>query len=414
MSPSVKMANLAIASVLVIGSLLVAGSAHATAPGYNGRIVFATSDINSVNPDGTGLVNLTDLPGGSGDGYSPTVSGSGARIAYVDNSEIWIMNADGSDPLKLTDNAVVDEFPALSPDGTKIAFYRDVAGDRDIWIMDSDGTDQSLLLDGPQEDFRSAFSPDGLTLYAQTEIGGGRNIGKLPTGSGTQTTSTNLTGTVAPVENLFADASPDGSRVMFTRYSTPSANRDLYSMTTTGTGLTPVATSTEFGEADSSYSPDGLKIVYTRTDVITVERLMIIADADGGNPTVVPLPAEIGGPSSPRWAAGPAPVIPPPDPPGPPNPPSPDIEAPQTTITKKPGKKVRTRKATYRFTSSESGSTFACKVDRKKYRNCKPPLQLKQLKSGKHTFRVRATDDASNTDPTPAKHSFKVVKKKRR
>lgn len=86
-----------------------------------------------------------------------------------------------------------------------------------------------------------------------------------------------------------------------------------------------------------------------------------------------------------------------------------DTAAPQTTITKEPKHELDTNSAKVRFRSSEYGSSFECKLDRKSFKPCKSPKRLRHLAAGHHRFRVRATDLAGNTDPTPAKLKFRVV-----
>jgi hypothetical protein len=90
-------------------------------------------------------------------------------------------------------------------------------------------------------------------------------------------------------------------------------------------------------------------------------------------------------------------------PPVPPPPPTPDTTPPETTISAGPGKRVDHGKARFRFDSSEAGSSFECKLDKKKFKSCSPPKSYKRLDAGKHRFRVRATDAAGNVDATPAK-----------
>ncbi len=88
--------------------------------------------------------------------------------------------------------------------------------------------------------------------------------------------------------------------------------------------------------------------------------------------------------------------------------PGPDTTAPQTKLTKA---KINSaaRKATFRFTSSEPGSTFSFRLDRqKKFSKCRSPKTCKHLKVGKHTFKVRATDAAGNVDKSPAKRVFRI------
>jgi Periplasmic copper-binding protein (NosD) len=82
---------------------------------------------------------------------------------------------------------------------------------------------------------------------------------------------------------------------------------------------------------------------------------------------------------------------------------------PETSILKGPKGKVAARRAKFRFASSDPGSRFECKLDRKPFRKCKSPRKYKNLKPGRHVFRVRAIDAADSVDPTPAKRRWRVV-----
>src|SRR5262245_37465980 len=69
------------------------------------------------------------------------------KIAFTSdrdgNLEIYVMNADGTDQVRLTNSAGVDDFPTFSPDGTKIAFVsQNAAGLFAIKVMNVDGTGQ--------------------------------------------------------------------------------------------------------------------------------------------------------------------------------------------------------------------------------------------------------------------------------
>jgi hypothetical protein len=112
-----------------------------------------------------------------------------------------------------------------------------------------------------------------------------------------------------------------------------------------------------------------------------------------------------------EMAVGTLPVEPPPPPPPPP---AGDSQAPETTITKQPKRKSKKRKAKFEFISSEAGSTFQCSLDGKPFSPCTSPLKTKKLKRKKHTFAVRATDAAGNTDASPAQAKFKVKKKRKK
>ena len=88
--------------------------------------------------------------------------------------------------------------------------------------------------------------------------------------------------------------------------------------------------------------------------------------------------------------------------------PPPDTTPPQTTIDSGPASTTTETSATLSFSASESGSSFACKLDGGGWAACNPPKSYSSLGLGSHTFSVRATDLAGNTDATPATRSWTV------
>ena len=97
-----------------------------------------------------------------------------------------------------------------------------------------------------------------------------------------------------------------------------------------------------------------------------------------------------------------------PPPPTAPPPPPPDTTPPDTTISSGPSGTITTSSTSFTFTSSESGSSFACSLDSAAFAGCSSPHSDSGLADGSHTFSVRATDSAGNTDPSPATRSFTV------
>jgi hypothetical protein len=69
---------------------------------------------------------------------------------------------------------------------------------------------------------------------------------------------------------------------------------------------------------------------------------------------------------------------------------------------------VTSTSATFEFTSTESGSTFACSLDGAAYQSCTSPKSYSGLGATAHTLSVRATDPAGNTDPTPATQTWTI------
>jgi TolB protein len=107
----------------------------------------------SANPLST-FQPITD----SDDDTAPALSPEGQKIAFMSrrsgNWEIYLVNADGSEAQRLTDDPAEDGLPTWSPDGRAIAFVSNRGGDWGIWAMTPTGEDQQLL-------FSLEGSPDG-------------------------------------------------------------------------------------------------------------------------------------------------------------------------------------------------------------------------------------------------------------
>jgi hypothetical protein len=81
---------------------------------------------------------------------------------------------------------------------------------------------------------------------------------------------------------------------------------------------------------------------------------------------------------------------------------------PDTTITSGPSGTVSSTTASFAFSSNESNATFECKLDDGAFESCTSPKEYNGLSDGSHTFYVKATDAAGNTDASPASRTWTV------
>jgi large repetitive protein len=86
-----------------------------------------------------------------------------------------------------------------------------------------------------------------------------------------------------------------------------------------------------------------------------------------------------------------------------------DATPPTTTIIGGPPSSTTATTASFGFTSSQTGSTFACRLDGGAWTPCTSPVSYSSLGAGPHTFSVRATDAVGNVDPTPPSRSWTVT-----
>ena len=195
-----------------------------------------------------------------------TPSWHGSKIAYASydvataDTDIWVMNDDGSNPVDVTNDADVELEPDWSADGTKIAYrVAQAFVPSQVWSMDADGSN------------RVDLSSNGVCPRHVALLVGRRRPDRVPQVHQAESTapsgdhSMNADG-MEPM-NLTEDGtlthsspdwSPNGEKIAFTRSDEATAN-DIWVMDADGSGETEL-TNTPVAELDPDWSPDGTKI----------------------------------------------------------------------------------------------------------------------------------------------------------
>lgn len=191
-------------------------------------------------------------------------------------NEIWVMEADGSNPRALTSGRN-DWDPVYSPDGSQIAFVSQRDGNREIYMMNADGSNQRRLTNDRGQDWFPSWTPDGMRIVFQSNRNGNFDIFSI------EITAGDLQQLVAsPADDTHPEVSPDGSLLAFT--SNRDGNDEIYVMPLNG-GEVQRLTQHTARDQTPVWSPDGQRIAFasTRLGKFAIFRM----DADGNN--VMPL-----------------------------------------------------------------------------------------------------------------------------
>ena len=97
-----------------------------------------------------------------------SLSPDGRRIAFISNRggqfKLYVMNIDGSNLVRLTDDSTADDSPAWSPNGEFIAFVAEREGGSDLHIISADGSSRRQVTYGGGSDLHPGWATDGLRL----------------------------------------------------------------------------------------------------------------------------------------------------------------------------------------------------------------------------------------------------------
>src|SRR5256886_683134 len=197
-------------------------SATAAEPAYSpdgSRLAFVSTrdgqpEIYVMDADGTNPSRLTNAPGADGD---PSFTADGRAVLFhsprTGHRQIFLQPITGSDPIQLTQEPSDNSQPSASPDGETIAFVSNRDGSDDIWLMSRDGSNQRNFTKSPQVKEKSPhFMRDGALAFLLEGKDGGRTVTQvvkadLASGRVAQLTGTDLVITdfaVSPGGDLLA------------------------------------------------------------------------------------------------------------------------------------------------------------------------------------------------------------------
>lgn len=261
--------RIAVGLGIAVGAMavfMVAAPVHAGVPvqarlaAAGGRIVFQStrndglSQLYAMNADGTDQIQLTDYPDGAN---RASISRDGHEIAFVRNHQIYTMNADGSDKKQRTFDGI-NRWPAFSADGKKIVFVRNDPSSTDVYVMNANGTDTTRLTVGALAS-QPSFSPDGTKIVFTRSVEAVPQIYVMNI-DGSHMIALTHTAILAGA-NTEPSFSPDGKEILFQSLR---AGRDTISTMDAqdGSRVTDLS-SADAEDEDPAFSPDGTEIVFS-------------------------------------------------------------------------------------------------------------------------------------------------------
>jgi Tol biopolymer transport system component len=292
--PSLK-STWATFAVIAAIALVLATPATATFPGKNGRIAFVLGpDIYTMNPDGSGIQQLTNLGPGGGAAFWQSWSPDGQKIVFDEylppnfSGQLWIMNADGTQQRQLlSDPNFSDNAPSFSPDGALVVFTRcNSTGEGECALYRADSSDGANLTQinrfGPAgsgvTDSEPKYSPDGTRIvfdsFFRGGIGGALYLVNADGSHLHELTSPELGGTNP-------DWSPDGTKIVFSTHCCNPQNPDLWTINPDGGGLARITNTPQLDDFTASWSPEGDALFYEGDDSSTLAPALYVVNVNG-------------------------------------------------------------------------------------------------------------------------------------
>lgn len=294
--------------------------ASATYAGKNGRITFVsdlsgTFQLYTINPDGSDIVQVTNLPPTANATWFPDYSPDGRQIVFSHDMtgqlELYVINADGTGLRQVTLADGTDKlFPRWSPDAATFVFLRieNQGLTFAISLIGSDGSGSIRdVTTSSWEMYQPTFTPDGKQILFGSQEGG--LVSAIWTMNVQGSSRKRLT--EAAIEAGGPDVSPDGRHVAFYSQQNTPRPTHVFVMNLNGAEVTQLVPE-ELVSLYPTYSPDGTKISFQGGDSLATSANLFTINTDGSGMTkiasdlVAPENCFIGNCLIPDWGAEPS------------------------------------------------------------------------------------------------------------
>jgi Tol biopolymer transport system component len=238
-------------------------------PGYSSKQIYI------MNNDGSDQIKLTN---DSNEYMHPVFSPDGSKIIFFSHTvnyedEIYSVNVDGSNFMNLSNCGGSDNLPAYNQDGSKIVFTSTRDGNREVYIMDADGSNQTRLTFCGEIDHCPQFIQGGSKiLYFSADSNfydynihimdvDGKNNRCLNSEFSYYCLSSNISDGSFSIYDSRPNISPDGSKMIFMSYNYNLANYEIFMMDINGENPHLLTNIPGYNMAPVFF-PDGCKIIF--------------------------------------------------------------------------------------------------------------------------------------------------------
>jgi TolB protein len=210
-----------------------------------------------------------------GDDSDPCIDAQGSRIVYASTRhaltpQLYLQSIDGVAVTQLTSGPASDVQPAFSPDGRRVAFASDRAGNWDIWIIDIEDKTVTQVTRTGDPELHPSWSPTGEQL-AYCRLNRNAQHWELWVSDVNQATGGRFIGF-----GLYPAWSPNGESIVYQRARERGSRWfSIWRIDLTPDGEprlpTEIASSADFALIQPTWSPDGRSVAYCRVHPDSVD-----------------------------------------------------------------------------------------------------------------------------------------------